>query len=108
RAEEFLRGWYERHVALDSGRSSTWTSGLGLARMVEAIRADGGANLWPASVGLEGEYGVEGVCLGVPVELGRNGARRILEWDLTDAEAAAMRDAAEAVRTATASIRAPS
>src|SRR3954447_21448279 len=28
-AEEFLRDWYVRHVALDSGRSSTWTSGVG-------------------------------------------------------------------------------
>ena len=33
---EFVRGWYVRHVALDSARSSTWTSGLGIARMVRA------------------------------------------------------------------------
>ena len=36
-AERFVRGWYERHVALDSGRSSTWTTGHGLARMVAAL-----------------------------------------------------------------------
>ncbi|MCR6679680.1 hypothetical protein NVV43_30135, partial [Escherichia marmotae] len=36
-AEEFLRTWYVRHVALDSGRSSTWTSGVGVAAMVDAV-----------------------------------------------------------------------
>jgi malate dehydrogenase len=104
RAEDFLRGWYQRHVALDSGRTSTWTSGLGLARMVEAIRAGGGADPWPASVGLRGEYGIEGICLGVPVELGREGVHRILEWELTEAESASMQAAAATVRAATNSI----
>ena len=56
-AEEFVRTWYVRHVALDSGRSSTWTTGFGAARMVGAI-ARGGGELWPASVVLRGEYGL--------------------------------------------------
>ena len=56
-AERFVRHWYEQHVALDSGRSSTWTTGHGLARMVAALTSDEG-ELWPASVVLEGEYGV--------------------------------------------------
>lgn len=99
RAEDFLRSWYRRHVALDSGRSSTWTSGHGLARMVEAIRA-GDGELWPASVGLAGEYGIEGVSLGVPVELGRGGVRRVIEWDLGEAERAALIAGAETVRAA--------
>ena len=40
-AEEYRRTWYTRHVALDSGRSSTWTSGLGVARMVAALEGEG-------------------------------------------------------------------
>ncbi len=44
-AEEYLRTWYVTHVALDSGRSSTWTSGLGVARMVAAL--DGTASSGP-------------------------------------------------------------
>jgi len=64
--------WYVRHVALDSGRSSTWTSGVGVARMVGAIAADA-RELWPAPVVLEGEYGVEGVALSVPVCSGGRG-----------------------------------
>ena len=105
RVIEFIRSWYTRHVALDSGRSSTWTSGLGLARMVEAIRADSG-ELWPASVVLEGEYGIEGASLGVPVRLGRGGVAELAEWDLEPDESAALRAGAETVRTAAAAIAA--
>ena len=38
-AEDFLRNWYIRHVALDSGRSSTWTSGHVIARMIAELSA---------------------------------------------------------------------
>jgi malate dehydrogenase len=41
-AELFVRGWYIRHVALDSGRSSTWTSGHMISRMVAALLAPAG------------------------------------------------------------------
>jgi malate/lactate dehydrogenase len=106
RAIEFLRTWYRRHVALDSGRSSTWTSGRGLARMVEAIRSDSG-ELWPASVVLDGEYGIEGVSLGVPVRLGRGGAEEVVDWELEPVEAEALRDGAATVREAAAEIGSP-
>jgi malate/lactate dehydrogenase len=106
KAEEFMRTWYVRHVALDSGRSSTWTSGLGVAHMVAAI-AHGKGELWPASVVLAGEYGVEGVSLGVPVSLGRRGAEVIHEWEITPEERAALHAAAERVREVTDSINAP-
>ena len=98
-AEEFLRTWYVRHVALDSGRSSTWTSGSGIARMVRALTA-GSGETWPASVVLDGEYGVTGVALTVPVALGRREAR-VLEWPLTDEQQQALRRSAEVVRSAT-------
>lgn len=106
RALEYLRGWYTRHVALDSGRSSTWTSGLGVARMVEAIRADSG-ELWPASMVLAGEYGIDGVALGVPVRLGRGGGAELPEWDLGPEEAAALHAGADTVRAAAAEIASP-
>jgi malate dehydrogenase len=102
-AVRFVRSWYERHVALDAGRSSTWTSGHGLARMVEALTGPGEA-LWPASVVLEGEYGVSGAALSVPVTLARGGAHELHEWPLSATQLAAMRAAGEAVRVATASL----
>src|SRR3954462_8827623 len=78
-AVRFVRHWYERHVALDSGRSSTWTTGRGLARLAAALASDDG-ELWPASVVLEGEYGVSGGALTVPVTLARGGVRELHEW----------------------------
>jgi malate dehydrogenase len=97
-AEEYLRTWYVKHVALDSGRSSTWTSGLGVSRMVAALDGEGG--LWPCSVVLEGEYGIEGVAVTVPVTLGRSGVERIHEWEITAAELTALHASAEFVRAA--------
>jgi malate/lactate dehydrogenase len=98
-ASEFTRGWFAKHKALDSGRSSTWTSGLGTARMVAAL-ANGGGERFPASVVLDGEYGIVGVSVGVPVTIGRSGVEEILEWDLSDAERRALEAAAECVRAA--------
>ncbi|MDP9294332.1 MAG: malate dehydrogenase [Actinomycetota bacterium] len=102
-AERFLRGWYRRHVALDSGRTSTWTSGLGVARMLQAI-ATGDDGPWPASVRLAGEYGLEDVCLSVPVTLGRGGAEAVHEWELDEGEREALHASAAAVREAVAAI----
>jgi malate dehydrogenase len=97
---EFVGGWYVRHVALDSGRSSTWTSGLGVARMVHACLDPAGEELWPASVMLEGEYGVDGVSLSVPVTLGAGGAREIHEWPLSESEREGLQAGARFVRAA--------
>ncbi len=105
RALEYVRNWYVRHVALDSGRSSTWTSGLGVARMVSALHGDG--ELWPASVVLDGEYGIEGAAVTVPVTIGRGGAEQIHEWELAPGDLDALRDSAELVRAAAESIDSP-
>lgn len=96
-AAEYLRTWYARHVALDSGRSSTWTSGLGVARMVTAI-AHGDDAPWPASVVLDGEYGISGVAVSVPVTLGPSGVEQIHEWALGDDDLDALRASADLVR----------
>ena len=102
-ATEFTRGWFAKHKALDSGRSSTWTSGLGTARMVQAI-ANGAGDQFPASIVLDGEYGIEGVSVSVPVTVGRRGVEQIHEWALSDDERAALQAAAECVRAASARI----
>jgi len=100
RAEGYLKSWYRRHVSLNSGRTSTWTSGLGVARMVEAIREGTGEVVWPASVLLSGEYGIDGVYLSVPVSLGHSGVHRIHEWRLEPEELSALQRAAGNVRRA--------
>jgi malate/lactate dehydrogenase len=99
-----MRSWYVRHVALDSGRTSTWTTGLGVARMVAAI-AYGKGELYPASIVLAGEYGIESVSLSVPVSLGRRGADEIHEWEIAPKEHAALHEAAARVREVTDTIK---
>lgn len=99
-AEDFVRGWYVRHVALDSGRSSTWTSGLGVARMVRAVAGDAPRRIWPASVVLRGEYGIDGVSVSVPVTLGPGGVEQIHEWPLSDEAWSGLTEGAELVRGA--------
>ncbi|WP_027007819.1 lactate/malate family dehydrogenase [Conexibacter woesei] len=102
-AVEFVRSWYVRHVALDSGRSSTWTTGHGVARMVAALTgASGLSELWPASVVVDGgEYGVPaGVAVTVPARLGDGGLVGVEEWPLDAGELAGMRAAAAVVAEA--------
>jgi len=103
-AEDFLRNWYIRHVALDSGRSSTWTSGHVMARMIAELLGPPTAQPWPASVVLGGEYDIAGVALTVPVTLGYGGVERIHEWRLTDDQAAGLRAGAEIVRESLAAV----
>ncbi len=102
-ARAWVGDWYRRHVGLDSGRSSTWTSGLGVARMVAAM-ARPGAGRWPASVTLAGEYGVDGVALTLLVSLGRGGVEAIHEIELSASEREGLLRAAEVVREASASV----
>lgn len=102
-AVEFVKGWYIRHVALDSGRSSTWTTGHGVARMIAALTGRAGdgddvPRVWPASVVLDGEYGLRDVAIGVPARLGAGGLEAVEEWALAAEELAALREAARVVR----------
>ncbi len=84
-ALDYIDNWYLRHVALDSNRTSTWSSGLGGALMVEAV-VHGGDVPFPASVILHGEYGVTGVSSSTPCLLGPTGLVRVIEEPLTAEE----------------------
>jgi malate dehydrogenase len=66
--------------------------------MVEAI-AKGYDAVMPTCAWLTGQYGIDGVYLGVPAKLGRGGVREIVELPLAETELSALREAAEAVRT---------
>jgi malate dehydrogenase len=99
-AESYLRGWYARHVALDSGRTSTWATGLAAARMVADLGTSTG-EIWPASIVLDGEYGLHDVSLSVPVTLAAGTARDIHDWPLTPDQHKALTVAADHIRAAT-------
>jgi len=79
--------------------SAYYAPAAAVAEMVAAIAADE-KRLVPVSVELEGEYGIEGVCVGVPVVLGKGGAERVVEMRLPAAELEALRRSAKLVADA--------
>lgn len=77
--------------------SAYYAPSSGAVQMVEAIVKDQ-KRILPCSAWLEGEYGMKGLFLGVPVKLGRKGIEQILEIELTSDEKAALAKSADAVR----------
>jgi malate dehydrogenase len=82
------------------GTSAWYAPGAAAAEMVEAILKDKHA-IMPCSVYLEGEYGVKGQFLGVPVKLGKGGVEQVIEIKLTADEQAALQKSADAVKELT-------
>lgn len=80
------------------GTSAWYAPGAAGAAMVEAIVRDE-KKLIACSVPLEGEYGQQDICLGVPVILGRNGWEKILDYKLNGDEQALFQKSADAVRS---------
>ena len=79
------------------GFSSNWGPGAGLAIMAEAVKRDAKRSLI-ASVVLDGEYGVRGVPVEVPIVLGRRGVLKVLEVELTEEERQKFMQSVEAVK----------
>jgi malate dehydrogenase len=79
------------------GTSAWYAPGAAAAQMVDAIMLDE-KRVLPCTVYLEGEYGIDGLYMGVPVVLGSRGIERIVELDLDDAEREALAASASAVR----------
>jgi malate dehydrogenase len=84
-------------VALLKTGSAYYAPAAAIVQMVEAIVRDK-KRILPCSAWLQGEFGMDGLFLGVPCKLGRNGLERILEVELTDDERAALVRSADAVR----------
>ena len=77
--------------------SAYYAPSAAAVQMAEAIVKDK-RRILPCAAYLEGEYGHEGIFLGVPCQLGEGGLQRIIEVELTEAEAEALANSAEAVR----------
>ena len=69
------------------GTSAWYAPGSAAAQMVEAIVRDQ-KRVFPVCIKLEGEYGIDGCYLGVPVVLGKNGVEKIIELQLSEDEMA--------------------
>jgi malate dehydrogenase len=79
------------------GTSAWYAPGAAGAMLVEAIVRDE-KRMVPCCVSLEGEYGQNDICLGVPVIIGKNGWEKIVDYKLNEEEQAAFNKSAEAVR----------
>jgi malate dehydrogenase len=79
------------------GTSAWYAPGAAAAQMVDSIMLDE-KRVLPCTAYLEGEYGIEGLYMGVPVKLGRGGIEEIIELDLSEDEQTMLNESADAVR----------
>jgi len=78
------------------GTSAWYAPGAAVSGLVQAIACDQG-KMFPCSAMLQGEYGLEDICIGVPVILGRDGIEKIVTIDLDEAEKAKLAESAAGV-----------
>jgi len=90
-------------VALLKTGSAYYAPSSAAAWMARAVATDSGAVL-PVCAWVDGQYGIDGVYLGVEAAIGVTGVRQVVERDLSDTELAALRGAAEAVRAKQADV----
>ncbi len=97
-------------VGLLKTGSAYYAPGSSVVQMVDAILLDK-KRLLPCSVLLQGEYGIDGLFVGIPVKLGAGGVEQIIQLRLSEEEQAALQRSAGAVRElvdAMAAMREPS
>ncbi len=79
------------------GTSAWYAPGAAVSSMVQSIACDQ-KKMFPCSALLEGEYGLNDLCIGVPAILGKDGLEKIVEIELTDAEKTKIKESAEGVK----------
>jgi malate dehydrogenase len=79
------------------GTSAWYAPGAAAAQMVHAVMLDE-KRVLPCTALLEGEYGIDGLYMGVPVKLGAGGIEAVVEVELTDQERVWLEESANAVR----------
>ena len=91
-------------VALLKTGSAYYAPSAAAAEMAKVV-ATNSNKVMPVCAWVDGEYGINGVYLGVEAQLGSNGINKVVETKLTDDELAALKVAAEAVRTKQADVK---
>jgi len=79
------------------GTSAWYAPGAAAAQMVHAVMLDE-KRVLPCTAFLDGEYGIDGLYMGVPVKLGADGLEEVVQLELTEDEQKALRESADAVR----------
>ncbi|MBD48270.1 MAG: malate dehydrogenase [Dehalococcoidia bacterium] len=84
-------------VGLLKSGSAYYAPSAAVAQMAESVLLDK-KRIFPACVYLEGEFGVQGLSLGVPVKLGANGVEQIMDFELTKDEKSMLKRSVESVK----------
>lgn len=79
------------------GTSAWYAPGAAVSELVKAIALDS-KKMFPCSALLDGEYGLNDLCIGVLCILGKNGIESIVEVSLSDAEKIKLSESAEGVK----------
>src|SRR5205085_8691242 len=79
------------------GTSAWYAPGAAAAQIVDSIMLDE-KRVLPCTAYLEGEYGIDGLYMGVPVKLGRGGIEGVVELELSEDEQSMLNESADAVR----------
>lgn len=91
-------------VSLLKTGSAYYAPSVAIVQMVDAILKDKHL-IVPASAYLQGEYGLQDIFFGVPVQLGRKGVEKVIEYKLSDAEMDALHKSAQGVAENTAKLK---
>jgi malate dehydrogenase len=83
-------------VSLLKTGSAFYAPAAGIAQMVEAVLKNKHL-IVPAAVYMDGQYGLHDIYFGAPAQLGRKGVEMIIEYNLTEAEMAALKESAQGV-----------
>lgn len=89
----------KRYEEFQAGRTAGWTCAVGLEIITRAIKENSGAVI-PCSVVLDGEYGLKGLSMSVPVKLGTDGVAEILEYELASDEQEGLKKTVETLKSA--------
>jgi malate dehydrogenase len=89
---DFLPQW----IKLQPGRTAGWTTAESIGDIIVSM-ASKDDRVWACSTPLEGEYGLREVSLGVPIRMGPNGVKEIIEFDLDPSEKEALKESAKVV-----------
>ena len=79
------------------GTSAWYAPGAAVSSIVQAIACDQ-KKMFPCSTFLEGQYGLNDICIGVPVILGKEGIEEIVELELDEEEKSLLQESASAVK----------
>ncbi|MDI9520497.1 MAG: hypothetical protein QM308_04985 [Bacillota bacterium] len=96
-AKSQISNWFKDYQSLESGRTSGWTSAVGLTEVIKRITGKEKTPISCSAV-LNGEYGLHDLSIGTPVELGEQGIVRVIEENLGKEDENRYRSSAEKIK----------